>query len=362
MNIFVIIPVYNAEKYLQQAVDSVLNQPFKNIQIVLVNDGSIDGSALLCNQIAEKEERVSVIHQENQGAAIARNSGIEYVLEIGKDNIYISFLDADDLWVENVFSDTLVDVIEKQNSDIVGFSTYCSNSTASRFYISNQYEENLILKEKYNCNSIWLGGTFAAHLYNIELFKKNNFLFAEKSTHNEDVIFSVKAAFCAKSIFLINDFLYIYRKNYTSVTNTTKYTLKNANEIPDAWSDAKEFADMCSDINETSKTNWIKVCDNVSSARCLEFIKILAEQGYSFEEISKCFENKEYFYNLDDMDVEDIAAWQKQDLIDYKHNKKEFCDSLKRNSIKTKLINILKSKYFSFITEKIRYNLSLQDI
>ena len=76
----VIIPVYNAEKYLEETVNSVLSQPYKDIEIVLVNDGSTDSSPEICDKIAENEKRVTVIHQKNGGASSARNKGIEFVL------------------------------------------------------------------------------------------------------------------------------------------------------------------------------------------------------------------------------------------------------------------------------------------
>ncbi len=79
--IHVIIPVYNAIKYLRAAVDSVLDQPYKGINIILVDDGSTDGSGALCDMLAAESNRVSVIHQENTGVSAARNAGIEAVLE-----------------------------------------------------------------------------------------------------------------------------------------------------------------------------------------------------------------------------------------------------------------------------------------
>lgn len=78
--IHVIIPVYNAVRFLRDAVRSVLEQPCKDIEIILVDDGSTDGSAELCDELVVTDARISVLHQQNQGVSVARNNGIEYVL------------------------------------------------------------------------------------------------------------------------------------------------------------------------------------------------------------------------------------------------------------------------------------------
>ena len=78
--ICVVIPVYNAKKYLYEAVSSVLNQKYKKIEIILIDDGSCDGSSEICDNLAQRSERIFVIHQKNSGVSAARNAGIDYVL------------------------------------------------------------------------------------------------------------------------------------------------------------------------------------------------------------------------------------------------------------------------------------------
>ena len=119
--IHVIIPVYNAKKYLREAVRSVLIQPCKDIEIILVNDGSTDGSADLCDELAAEESRISVIHQQNQGVSAARNAGIEKVLERGTDG-YIAFLDADDMWASS-FLEKEITAYLTLGYDLIGFLT-----------------------------------------------------------------------------------------------------------------------------------------------------------------------------------------------------------------------------------------------
>ena len=90
----VIIPVYNVEEYLAKCVDSILNQTYKNLEVILVNDGSKDGSGSICDAFAQKDPRVRVIHKENGGLSSARNAGIE-----AAKGEYITFVDSDD-WIE----------------------------------------------------------------------------------------------------------------------------------------------------------------------------------------------------------------------------------------------------------------------
>lgn len=98
-NIIVVIPVYNCHQYLSDAVTSVLNQSYNGIQIILVDDGSTDGSSELCDTLSAQHESVSVIHQKNSGVSAARDAGIEYALSLcqgQEDTSYLAFLDADD--------------------------------------------------------------------------------------------------------------------------------------------------------------------------------------------------------------------------------------------------------------------------
>ena len=116
--ISVIVPVYNVEKYLEKCVSSIVNQTYKNLEIMLVDDGSTDSSGKMCDEFAKKDDRIKVIHKPNGGLSDARNSA----LKIAKGD-YIGFVDSDDYIADDMF-ETLCDLMEDNNSDISIVSFY----------------------------------------------------------------------------------------------------------------------------------------------------------------------------------------------------------------------------------------------
>ena len=116
--ISVIIPVYQAEKYVKRCLDSVLNQTYKNLEIILINDGSTDKSVEIIESYAKSDDRITLLHQENQGAGAARNLG----LEIAKGD-YIGFVDSDD-WIERDMYEYLFNIAERENADIAACDFY----------------------------------------------------------------------------------------------------------------------------------------------------------------------------------------------------------------------------------------------
>ena len=116
--ISIIVPVYNVEKYIDKCINSIINQTYKNIEIIIVDDGSKDNSGIICDKLKEKDNRIKVIHKENGGLSDARNSG----LKIAKGE-YIGFVDSDDYIKEDMF-ETLYNLSKKYNSEISIISYY----------------------------------------------------------------------------------------------------------------------------------------------------------------------------------------------------------------------------------------------
>ena len=129
----VIVPVYNVQKYLDQCVESVLKQTYTDFEVILVDDGSTDNSGKMCDDWAQKDDRIKVVHQKNQGLSGARNTGIDT-----SEGEYLVFVDSDDLIAENMFS-TLMPMMTDENLDAV----WC---TFNRFYNDDVNQINSVIK------------------------------------------------------------------------------------------------------------------------------------------------------------------------------------------------------------------------
>lgn len=142
--ISVIIPVYNGEKYIKRCINSLINQTYKNIEIIIINDGSKDNSINIIKEISEKDKRIIIIDKENQGVSIARNAGIEKA-----SGDYIMFVDVDD-WVKTNMIEQMYKVIKKENVDIVKCNSINEfNNKATENKISNSLVNKVLKKEEY---------------------------------------------------------------------------------------------------------------------------------------------------------------------------------------------------------------------
>lgn len=110
--ISIIIPVYKVEPYLRQCLDSVVNQTYKNLEIILVDDGSPDNCGAICDEYAKKDERIRVIHKRNEGLPAARNEGIR-----AATGEWLAFVDSDD-WCELDYYEKLIDAVKGHEADI----------------------------------------------------------------------------------------------------------------------------------------------------------------------------------------------------------------------------------------------------
>ena len=210
MQISVIIPVYNCEKYIEQAVASVLSQPLKNINIVIIDDGSTDSSPKVCDDLALNHERVTVIHTENGGVSKARNIGIDYVLS-KTDSDYIAFLDADDLYAKDFFNEEISALLEEKHELLCFTNVRCTNDL--RFC-------NAPIKIK---EGTFTGGAssvrihddahFAAALFSSDLLRRTGIRFFEDIKYAEDKIFIMQCLYTAETVVQKERVMYLYRSN-----------------------------------------------------------------------------------------------------------------------------------------------------
>lgn len=199
----VIIPVYNAEKYIKTCIESVLKQSYKNYQLIIVDDGSYDKSSNICDEYAAIEDRVRVIHQKNQGVSCARNKGIEEA-----SGQFVTFIDADDR-INDEYIETLVDRQSHNDADLV----VCAHVWEKRFhrttvqrYVDKVYEETEIPSV---IDKIDMGPW--SKLYRKCIIKDRKIRFDSSVKFGEDRLFLLeymkycrKIAVCSKVIYYYN--------------------------------------------------------------------------------------------------------------------------------------------------------------
>ena len=244
--ISVIVPIYKVEKYLSNCIDSILNQTYKQLEIILIDDESPDRCPEICEEYKKKDARIVVVHKKNEGLGLARNTGLEKAT--GK---YVLFVDSDD-FIEKSMIEKLYDSIKKNNSD-TSYCNYveyysddnCIKKTCCPSILSLNNDE--IIKEflikmignkpeakkdnEYSM-SVWHA------LYSLEIIKKNKICFlSEREYISEDILFDILYLNNSKKISFIDDNLYFYRcNNAGSLTkkisnNEFEKIIKLCNEI-----------------------------------------------------------------------------------------------------------------------------------
>ena len=274
----VIIPVYNVEEYLHDCMESVVNQTLKDIEIICVNDGSTDNSRKILQEYADKDSRVKIIDQENQGQGVARNNGI--AVSTGE---YLGFVDSDD-WIDPDMYEVMYNNAKKFDSDLV--ETHC------RLY--NDYYKNFkILKHAgplpvdrvfdYRIYKRYLFGTFTApwnKLYKSSLVKENNIQFA-KFRRTEDCIFAIKSRVFSKKITYVDKPLYVYRIRTGSVEHKKTEEVLNLycilKEIIDFTKNCGIYEEIKDSVNEYVVRNLARIYEQVPENCKSKYDKICRE-------------------------------------------------------------------------------------
>lgn len=182
----IIVPIYNVEKYLRRCIDSILNQTFEDFELILIDDGSTDDSASICEEYVIKDKRVKYIYQDNRGVSEARNKGIESCC--GK---YIQFIDSDD-YVDRDFIEILIKKIKKDKSDIAFIGFY------------NEYDNGEVYNKKVYDNSLM---TDKVKKYCLKLYEKDLFgytwckIFKSSIVKNNNIKFNKDIYYCEDELF-----------------------------------------------------------------------------------------------------------------------------------------------------------------
>ena len=234
--ITVIVPVYNVENYLNKCLDSLINQTYKNLEIIVINDGSTDNSGKICQEYAQKDNRIIYIEKENGGQSEARNMGLDRMT-----GSYVTFVDSDD-WVEPDYVEVLYNKLIEYQADIAVGNYYSYNEQEGIFYFhifGNSYYEkvydNVSIFENFyesehmkNFALICVGGK----LYKSDLFRELRF---EVGKLGEDGYLNQKIYLLAEKTIYLNAGLYAYRQREGS--SSRSWTEKWMHALVDAMSE-----------------------------------------------------------------------------------------------------------------------------
>ncbi len=232
--IIVIIPVYNCKKYISQTVSSVLEQPYTSIQVVIIDDGSTDGTSDLCDKMAMDFENVTVLHQSNAGVSKARNTGIEYAMKISAnlEDSYVAFLDGDDLWVRNAISEDVNEIL-MQGYDLIGFQSCLVNDNLTRCQEPIDIQTGAFIGDGIKN---WTAGIqhFGAMLYSLKFLSFFDIRFFDIHS-DEDMIFVYHCKYLARSCIIVNKVIYLYRMRTGSLIHTKKMGVSHFIPVIDAF-------------------------------------------------------------------------------------------------------------------------------
>ena len=211
--ISIIVPVYNVEQYLEKCVDSIINQKYKNLEIILVDDGATDSSGKLCDELAKIDNRIKVYHKENGGLSDARNYGVERAT-----GDYIGFVDSDD-YIDSEMYEELYEAIKKENVDVVEcnlkiiYPDRVELFTEQKYY--NVYTKQEYLEEYLKIEKIF--GSACVRLIKSDIAKKLKFPVGKLY---EDTYYAYDLIEKVDRYVIMNNPYYNYLMRENSITNT----------------------------------------------------------------------------------------------------------------------------------------------
>ena len=211
----IIVPIYNAELYVSECIDSILKQTYTNFELLLINDGSTDNTSYICKKYNKDDNRIHYIEKKNEGVSIARNIGLKHA-----SGDYVIFIDSDDIVKPNY----LQLLIDKKENDLVvsGFTAQYNNQIIRESKFLNSI---IVLNHSNNLlDKVLIFGTPWAKLFKLEIIRRYNIQFNPKLSLHEDHLFYFEYIKYIQSISTIEDVMYIYinRSNGQSLSRDSK--------------------------------------------------------------------------------------------------------------------------------------------
>lgn len=253
--ISVIIPVYNVKQYIERCIDSILNQTYKNIEIILVDDGSTDGCDEICNMYAEKDKRIKVVHIKNSGVSNARNVG----LKLANGN-FITFVDADD-YIDMTCIEKMYKLCTDEQCDIGIIGILENNELAKKTNASGESTNMVLsaedalkemLNEKYYYGNVW------GKIYKTNIWKDT--YFNENTAIGEDMEVLYKVLLKSNKVNVnTNERLYYYTKNRNDSATKSNYNKNWEKEIAICENILKECRENHKDVFPFALKRYIRI-------------------------------------------------------------------------------------------------------
>lgn len=266
----VIIPVYNAEKYIKECLDSVLNQTMNDLEIICIDDGSTDKSLQMLRDNQLADSRIKILSQKNQGSGPARNRGLKEAR--GK---YVAFLDADDFWYDDFVLEKIANAAEENESIITGafWGTY-KDGRYTRSWLHGKYFENDIRGKWINFREEQECMGYCSYLYQRE-FLTGNDIFFPSYYRFQDPPFLTEALLRAESYYVVPADWHCYRTIYKNSLSTNRRTTDFVKGVIDVMEIAQKhqleklFSEMIRQLNEFSQCIINSILNGNTDMLCL---------------------------------------------------------------------------------------------
>lgn len=327
----VIVPVYNSEKHIEKCINSILNQSYENIELIIVNDGSIDKTETIIKKYKRLDKRIKYFFQKNSGPSTARNTGIE-----NSRGEYLMFVDSDDT-VSSKYVEILLKKIISENYDIACCG-YVDESKYGIFKLNDfWYEKDKLDKSKFlECVCSGIGGVLWSKIFRRDIIKEHNIRMSPKIFMSEDLVFILEYCKYSESFGAINENLYYYnRLNDNSISSKV-----DINYLENYILLINKINELLSELNvNKNKINVIEVTKVQALVN-----KVLVSEAYRYLE-SK---NKDVF-------IKNTKTVLENDFI--QRYESQFIDGNSFNKKMNRLINdksYMKLLYFNILIINLR--------
>lgn len=280
-SISVIVPVFNTARFLEECIVSIINQSFDDLQIILVDDGSTDGSGQICDRFAEKDERITVIHQSNAGVSAARNVGLREAK--GK---YIVFADCDDTLPQDAYENLIKEV--KENYLSMGCVRLMSENGTLQNSLSFGEKEisiDTFLKDLFLEKKFPYLGYPVDKLFQTKLIKKYGLSFDESIKLNEDRLFVLAYALHCKGVIFSEHIIYNYRQRESGVIQSTRRNATVTDSEMTVLDSFRKMRNICRDYSD----ELYYICSRKAFESALDLLNRVSKEDKNKRKLLRIF-------------------------------------------------------------------------